>query len=76
MNTQTQKALEQEFGLPFAVIKEVGEARRIDDLHKNGFGSRNVYQDSPISKCSVYDKYGLSFEQGEEIGWAYIWGDE
>lgn len=73
MQTEIQKSLEAEFKLPFDVIAEIGEARRTDDLYANGFGSNDVYQDSPVSKCAVYEKHGLSFEQGEAIGWAYIW---
>lgn len=72
MTNETHRALEQEFGLPFHVIQEIGEARRTDDLHANGFGSMKVYQDSPVSKCAVYAKHGLDYTQGEAIGWAYI----
>lgn len=64
--------LEQEFNLPIQVIREIGEARRIDDLHANSFGSYKAPTESPISKVSVYKKYDLTFDEGESIGWAWI----
>ena len=71
MNTQIVTSLEQEFGLPFSAIQEIGEARRTNDLYDNAFGSRKHMQ-SPVRKSVVYQKHGLSFERGEEISWAYI----
>lgn len=67
------QTLEQEFGFPIKTIKEIGEARRTHDLYANGFGSKDVYQKSPICKHDVYTKHGLTFAQGEAISWAYIW---
>lgn len=72
MTPQAQKSLEQEFGLPFAAIEEIGEARRTDDLHANSFGGR-TYMQSPVCKGAVYKKHGLDFERGEAVAWAYIW---
>lgn len=72
LSIQGQRALEAEFALPFAVIAEIGEARRADDQAANGFGGSAVYQASPVCKSSVYKKHGLDFARGEEIGWAYI----
>lgn len=71
MTHQIATALEQEFGLPFEVIQEIGLARQADDIANNAFDS-GKYMSSPVCKSAVYEKHGLSFERGEEIGWAYI----
>jgi len=71
MTLQIQTALEQEFDLPFFVIEEIGMARTVHDCHANSFGGFK-YMESPISKSAVYEKHGLTFERGEQIGWAYI----
>lgn len=73
MNQVFQKSLEQEFGLPFAAIAEIGEARRMDDLYANGFGSKNIYMEPPINKFDVYKKHGVDLDHGDAIAWAYIW---
>lgn len=70
---EKQQTLSKEFGLSPNALKEIASARAIDDRHANGFGGVNVYQASPISKHDIYAKHGLTFEQGEQAAWAWIY---
>jgi len=71
MKTEIEDRLEKEFNLPAEAIAEIAAARSAHDCHENAFGGTAI-MDSPVCKFKAYKKHGVTFEQGEAIGWAYI----